>query len=767
MLTRIEPASLLLDQLVERFRSEYPYTGRDVAAVNLREAFDDHARAMKIVQHQHQELLADRARIEMLQEVLRPQSLVAHGVGVAKAGGVQLPVIDRGVLVTTDRVTASNTWQWGATFAIQHLADGNPEEIVVAPRGIVPIVIHDQCGHSAIGVYPEPDTSLLRPGLFRGIRTAVFAPGLDRERLVTLATAACLTGVEVRLISVDESDNIPPWGDEDALRAAITGSVDLVLHLVDTLPEVGHYEHEQARKHVEELIAALPNSASARRDHYTTRLAKVTKRSKRDVARDLREVKEAQATGRSHHVAMDLPDLVVWPTRETRPLRAGQDAVGATLLYTVEVEAPPGNKQPMLVTSERKLVPLTPDALEELGLEMPDDPVDVMASRWSRQVSVANSLPQFLRGDSETGMDALLDDLEAVLRKHLWFKNERVYLVLATMIVASYYCALANTVAYIFLYGLRETGKTLLLEILDRLCFNAFTGLPSRASIYRLTHKYAATLLVDEVKKRVNPDVLAVLKTGYRRGGRAILVVKGRPLAFDSYGFKVLAGTRGYDDELLDRGILLVTERRRDGKSNFDAATFEEQEARQLRNRLYCITLANADRIYKLLADPDTSGPLTGRERELFILPSAIARLADEEEPQGRWERLMEFAASNKSTKEAVVSAGALDAQALIEAVAAYCHRTEAALKAPHTHIAADLARYVAAAMNRKATTKQIGAELVQVGILGTAPADRPKLWVAAEERTKQCWRIDPERLAEVAGRLGVDITRHDNDVGE
>jgi hypothetical protein len=764
LMTKIDLLSGVVNKIAEQFILRYPQTPANEIHGNLTAAIVAHERSMAEVNARHQQLLAGRDLAPQLPHGVLIESAKAHGLGLSPDHGIEIPIIYSGRLVATDTVKEGGEIIWGDPSGVQALVGDQVNEVVVAPRGAVPIILHDVVNISALGLYPQATESVLPGKLFAPFKTVIFTPMFDDERLLSIACSVLKMKADARLITTNaEACN---WSSNRAVRSAIKNSVDLVLHMIDNLSEVGDYGHEQMRHELEQLIVATP--AGARRNRYMARLAKATGRRKRDVESDLEGVSRSVADASAADIIEDPIKAVVWPTNQTRPPRAGQDAVNATLFYTVRVKVVEVGYQPALVTSGRDLLLFTSEHLKPLGLEMPDELPDVMPGRWSQQPNELNSLCQFLKGKAETSMTKLVDDLAEELRRRLWFRDGLVYPLLACTVVATYCSALTSTCPYLFLYGLRETGKTLLLEILERLCFNAKLGLPNKASLYRLVDQYAATLLIDEVRKGIHNDVMAVLKTGYRREGSVLLIAKGRPKSFSTYGVKVFAGTRGYDDELLDRGILLICERRRDHNANFNAVEFDKQVASSFRNRLHSITLSSAERIAELLADSGIAGPLRGREREIFRLPAAVARLADGEDGGKRWSELMEFAMGNAISKMAVVDAGDVDVPALVEAVAKCCKSEPCVPHHSHTYVAKGFTKKIAQEMDRRRLDpRKLGAELVRVGLLGSSKEDRPKLYLRSEGKSNACWRIDPVRVKDVADRFGVRIDSLDRDDGE
>jgi hypothetical protein len=82
-----------------------------------------------------------------------------------------------------------------------------------------------------------------------------------------------------------------------------------------------------------------------------------------------------------------------------------------------------------------------------------------------------------------------------------------------------------------------ESGKTTVLEHLERLCLNPLqiASLGSPALVARVLSERMTTLLIDEVQRNLDPkrdgvgELLSVINSGYKRGGtRPVLVPDGK-----------------------------------------------------------------------------------------------------------------------------------------------------------------------------------------------------------------------------------------------
>lgn len=460
---------------------------------------------------------------------------------------------------------------------------------------------------------------------------------------------------------------------------------------------------------------------------------------------------------------------IAWPMEETRPLRCGQDSEGKLLFYMQK--HPEREDAAIVITSDRRAMLVHDVGLSQFGLHHPrckpkllrkvmaqSDPYGT----WSHAREVPNSAPQFLAGQGEADLAAVFNDVEQVLRKHIWFRHEDTYLGLAAIVVATYVVGMSSVAPYAFLAGAKGTGKTRILEVIEALAFHGRLTIPTRPAMYRLTEFFAATLLVDEVRRDIDPRALSVIKTGYKRSGSVTVTENRVPRDYTTFGVKFFAGTKGYDDELLDRGIAILCEKAgpQAGTERFDLRVFDEDEALPLRDRLHCAALNNAERVYTLLRDDESAAGLGGREREIFLLPAVVCRVADEIDGGDRHQQLLTFAVKNPDRKTMVGIYGGLAPVDVIEAVVEYMRGHQHEVQGhPHCYVAADLTSGIARRLKKPSlTTKRIGAELVKLGLLGTQSEDRPKPYIRGSGKARQCWRLLPERVATIAAKYGVEV---------
>ena len=188
----------------------------------------------------------------------------------------------------------------------------------------------------------------------------------------------------------------------------------------------------------------------------------------------------------------------------------------------------------------------------------------------------------------------LIRELAATVRRFVFFKNERVPLLIAAWIAATYLCSRFQYFAILWINSpVMRCGKSRLLELIDKFAWKSSgsTINISPAALFRLTSE-GCTLLADEVENLKNSDreqfgaMMAIFNAGFAAGAtvpRAEKTENGWAVKrYPVYGPKVMAGISTVSDTIRDRSFSVrmvrksPTERtarfnlRREGKT-FDA----------------------------------------------------------------------------------------------------------------------------------------------------------------------------------------------------
>ena len=234
----------------------------------------------------------------------------------------------------------------------------------------------------------------------------------------------------------------------------------------------------------------------------------------------------------------------------------------------------------------------------------------------------------------------VFNDVKSYFIDHLDVANELFYDVYACYVLATWRLEDFRVLPYQFFLGPLASGKTRALECFHRLCYRSIMASSvSAAAIFRILEAWHPTLLLDEaeVYGRENMvEVLALLNSGYRRGQVAIRIEKlegGCPQIafFDTFGFKVLAGTDELAATLQSRCILTTMSKAVRHVNLF----IDEQKAQDLRNDLLIYRFKNLGVVQPSDFDASTLNGFFNNSRviELFV---SLLQVAPSEEIRTR-----------------------------------------------------------------------------------------------------------------------------------
>jgi hypothetical protein len=177
--------------------------------------------------------------------------------------------------------------------------------------------------------------------------------------------------------------------------------------------------------------------------------------------------------------------------------------------------------------------------------------------KWNK-----NSLQQFLRGPRSP--EDLYHEIKDKLKEFIEFQKEPTYGLIASWIIATYFHRYFFAFPFLFIYGKKQTGKSRLLDFLERLAFNAIKikGV-SVASLADSIDGVRGTFLNDQAENLSDPrnaELLGILSDSYTPGGGKRRIVdmsnnKRRVLEFETYGPKAFASIKEIDPDLKDRCI--------------------------------------------------------------------------------------------------------------------------------------------------------------------------------------------------------------------
>lgn len=276
----------------------------------------------------------------------------------------------------------------------------------------------------------------------------------------------------------------------------------------------------------------------------------------------------------------------------------------------------------------------------------------MVSGRWRPEGHFPYSIERFLGGHvKEVNGAQLFDDIEALFRRYIWLPDPRDYKLLAAWTMMTYVYRLFDAIGYLQLHGVRESGKSQIMRLLELLCFNAKkSSSATESAMFRSLEANCRTFFVDEAEKLNNPqpgtpahDLMLLCNDGYKKGGGAERVEKNEAgnfetVFFDTYSPKVFASIAELNYVLASRCIkvscLRATHEEAAGLKDFAQNSHRELPViEDIRDRLYCWMLLHFPDVQAIYSEGLLESPalahLKGREREMWLPLFTVAQHVD------------------------------------------------------------------------------------------------------------------------------------------
>jgi len=356
-----------------------------------------------------------------------------------------------------------------------------------------------------------------------------------------------------------------------------------------------------------------------------------------------------------------------------------------------------------------------------------------------------------------TSLSKALYETMTILKKYIYLKDQSSRIILALFILLTHCFRDFDTVPYLLITGPYASGKTLILEILNLLCYRPLLASQiSKAAFYHVIHRLQGTLLIDEAeglsRRYQNEFDMAILLHGYKAGGFVVRVDPGKRkhIKFRCFGPKAIANIGGiYSKQLRSRCIVLKTT---EMEGITDMVTFiPSRDGKDLKELASAITsLLNRKRIkvqiQLLYHNFQPIKGLKGRDLELWIGMLVLAQVIDSEFPNLKlYDRVLKIAISATEKRDEETFFLDWNAQFLIAAENFFPFK----YFDTDTFIQADLiTKHVTEKVKPPFTirTEGLGKILDRESVL----IERRVRWFKDEKGNpvhKTGWRIDVERL--------------------
>ncbi|MEM2365655.1 MAG: hypothetical protein QXL06_01800 [Nitrososphaerota archaeon] len=275
--------------------------------------------------------------------------------------------------------------------------------------------------------------------------------------------------------------------------------------------------------------------------------------------------------------------------------------------------------------------------LEELGIKIAKFPEFKPTPRWpSRYVKMyLNDI------DMNFPVEDVYDVLQSKFSEYIDYGPEwGAPMLLALETIKSYLMPIFMTTGYIIFTGMRQTGKSKNLDLMEQVVFNPYRATePSASAIFRGISDYQSTFLVDESDLDIPekaPTIRTILLTGYKRGPMIPRIEKIRgeklvPTYYDPFGPKIIVApfgiaTQGREAMLSDRSILINMHKTSDIEKTRKIINPNDPLWEEIRSHLYVFALKYWEKIeqYYLECGPELG--FDSRNDEIWRPLYAVAK---------------------------------------------------------------------------------------------------------------------------------------------
>ena len=295
-----------------------------------------------------------------------------------------------------------------------------------------------------------------------------------------------------------------------------------------------------------------------------------------------------------------------------------------------------GKMYTAVVTSDKRVyvnAGMQDEIREKYGLNYKDDFFD----EGIDNIFCNTAINKWVFEDTEDiSIKTLHKKLIEILKKYLYFEDERVYSLLACYRIAGFFMPIWKTRARLFILAEMGSAKSRLTQILHRLGFNSIAlGDWTLPYLQRLIESTGGETHIDDFEtldEEKKKATIRLYKVGFMRGFKAGKISDGKirkPETFNLFNSTTLNNTEGLDFISLDRSITIrlpkISKKEYDIEPNFDEPVWQE-----LSNELYIAGLKYADEV-KDNYDKITSEKINGRLLSIIKPELTIARMISEE----------------------------------------------------------------------------------------------------------------------------------------
>lgn len=300
------------------------------------------------------------------------------------------------------------------------------------------------------------------------------------------------------------------------------------------------------------------------------------------------------------------------------------------MLYAIRGYDDIGNTKTYIGTGKGKIYEI--DRAKEFGL------IPTHEEEIDTRLNI-NTYVDYLEHGKTVKASLLFTRIISFLKKFI-VVSDNFYYVLVLYILMTYIYVLFQVIPYLWLNGERGTGKSTIMKLLNKLCFNPlYCSNITSANIFRQIDNDGSTIIIDEFEKMYGEDkqeIIKLLNQGFNKDAVVSRCVgqNNQVKKFRSFSPKIMGGISNIDDVLFERCIKYTTEKVKGAKiTRFRETKEQKEEIDAIVQDLYIFGYNYAEKIKKIYDSEEIEYEGNNlREDDLWNPLLCISKIIDDED---------------------------------------------------------------------------------------------------------------------------------------
>ena len=242
-----------------------------------------------------------------------------------------------------------------------------------------------------------------------------------------------------------------------------------------------------------------------------------------------------------------------------------------------------------------------------------------------------------LRGGYIDAYKDVFSPLNETFKEYIDFPNPIYSSLITLWVMGTYVFPIFDCYPYLYLGGMRGSGKSKILDILYRTCFNPeLSANASPSSLFRIVERNLSTILLDEGEsltgREANPELRLLLQAGYKKATGIVTRTQPDSLKterFRVYSPKAIASINPLDPTLAERCISVIMLKTSDSKKGTKRINDRSSDWMSLRHGLYKFLFSYGLCIAERFENSEHLQILTNRNDELYLPLFVLAEFVD------------------------------------------------------------------------------------------------------------------------------------------